>query len=189
MDDRWGAKAPLCADQRIQIPNTIRALWLGEGGAVGKKIVSWNADIAYLRERGFNVDESDGKGLGGAFVNYMHENTKNGILHGLFVTGHGSRVSFSEKGGGADPSKQFYVEYNDFIPKMKYRLGLGILNVCYGGFRQGEDYQRVGGFGGRDIVSNSPAARFYGVKITLVPPLDTGHPKDILKPGEQRTKP
>jgi hypothetical protein len=43
--------------------------------------------------------------------------------------------------------------------------------------------------GARDLAAHSPAARFFGVKGILNPVLTTCHVWDLLRPGDQGTRP
>ena len=50
---------------------------------------------------------------------------------------------------------------------------------------QSQQYQQTYS-GGKDLVT--PDGIFYGIKRTLIPILDTVHPSNVLKPGDQLTQ-
>jgi RHS repeat-associated protein len=161
-----GQDDQICANQTVKVPNVVYAIWVGDLGWFGKLAVDWSGDLGYLRTRGFYVAESDGTAnLLATIGAYSNSRT----LHGLFVTGHGNVGGFGTK------NASIWLNYSDIASALQYRLGLVILNVC-------------GGSGGGGLGAASGSAIFYGIPGTLVPPFQTGHPSDFLKPGDQGTQ-
>lgn len=190
-DSRWDNTSKIKTGEQVDIPNTVLALWVGEyGDSGGKKAVKWDKDIAYLQARGFHVVEQDASWGEAAFLNWVGLESGAKTLHGLFVTGHGSRYGFGSGGKKVKKEKEpsVWVSYDEIKEKLNYDLGLVILNVCNGGFSQFDRGQQ-GRYGGKDIVSSSPGAIFFGLTTILVPIKDTAHPSELLKPGDQGTKP
>lgn len=151
--------APLLPGQKIETPNVIVAIWAGKLDALGKKLVGWNADLAYLRARGFLVVElerDDAKfDFKSEVESAIREYSKRKVLYGLFVTGHGG------------PYRQIAL-YGDVSARvfLKYRLAFGLFNSC----------------GNADLCSF--ARKCPPHDGLMVPIVATIHPAEALKPGE-----
>ena len=83
------------------------------------------------------------------------------MLHGIFVTGHGSKTGFGTGGtslwwGG----QKIWVYYTKIQKKLKYDLGAVIMHVCWGG----------SAFGASGLVS--PDGIHYGVNRIFYPLVD-----------------
>jgi hypothetical protein len=182
------ATSPLAAGQVFGVPNRVLMLWTGDLRWLGRLAVGWEGERRYLEERGFNVREERVEKLGPNteedLLELFAKETEAKHLHGLFVTGHGNKYLFGWR-------NELGLCYADVRDRLRYRLGLVILNVCNGGWRAGETDGIVAG--GRDLLSSSPGARFHGVKHWLFPRVFFfgGHARrvrDVLRPGEQGTR-
>lgn len=193
--DRLGPDEALAAGQAFEVPNRVLMVWTGDLGWFGRWAVRWNRDRDYLGWRGFQaveevVDAPD-DGTLARLLGDIARTSKLKELHGLFVTGHGSPWSFGCKGAA------FCVPYVDLSQALSYRLGLVAINACQGGWSKkdcsGGQWPEELEVGGRDLVSSSPAAKFWGVRRLMIPRLmflgmDTRHPRDLVRPGEQGTR-
>jgi hypothetical protein len=93
-------KAELRPDQNFEIPNTIVAYWAGELSAFGKWWVEWDADLRYLRDRGFLVEVVNAKGhrpegiSTKEFEDMLKKLSRLGSLHCVFMWDHGFEGGF-----------------------------------------------------------------------------------------------
>ena len=88
---------PLGACRRFNIPNTMVSVWYGELKGLGRFLVNWNWKNSELRMLGFKTEIMKmpcktclPARLGGLSSQKM--------LHGIFVTGHGSKTGFGTAG-------------------------------------------------------------------------------------------
>jgi hypothetical protein len=188
------ATDPLAAGQNFRIPNTVVMVWTGDVGALGRWAVGWKRDRKTLWKMGFYCREEIFWGKitverQAEFLGLFRAGTAEGRLHGLFITGHGHQCSFGKK-------RQDLAHYGEVEMALAYHLGLVIINCCNGNWSKHETYangESIGiGGGGRDLIADSPGARFYGIKGILIPQLVVyrfhhRHFRDILKPGDQGT--
>jgi hypothetical protein len=186
--DELGVTTPLAAGQVFGAPNRVLMLWTGDLSWLGRLAVGWEKEKAYLEERGFHVREERIEKMRPTTeedaLELFAAGTEAKQLHGLFVTGHGNKYLFGWR-------NEMGLSYADIRERLRYRLGLVILNVCNGGWCHGE----ADGIeaGGRDLLSSSPGSRFHGVKHMLWPRVFFfgGHArrvKDVLTAGEQGTR-
>jgi RHS repeat-associated protein len=177
--------------QKLSVPNTVFALWVGDWGDHGKKLVGWDKDLDKLNQWGYKVvSDSYFKGAKPKWHNPTPEGWLKEVgrssnlaeLQGIFVTGHGCASSFGTQ------KSEFAVSYSELADVLKYKLGFVILNCCDSGWSKND--KNVGGVkgatidaGGMDIISS--AAKYWVKKGTLVPVTGTGHPNTIMGPGSQ----
>jgi hypothetical protein len=170
----------LAAGQRVEAPNSVIALWFGQFGDAGRAVVDWRGDLAYLERRGFfvlvldrpewwnHVCTGDQCADEREFLRHVRQtingSSSQGALHGLLVTAHGACDMVSDNGQ--------FLHKADL--KLSFHLGLAIFNSCHG-----DSF--------RDLVSGGGV--FSGGHGVMVPPVETGHPEEIVKPGEQGTRP
>ena len=173
----------LCPDQEFEIPNTVLYFWTGDLGGFGRGLVKWRIQKEYLQERGFlvveQINEKKNTWTGAQLAAYLKSATSDQSLHGLYLWSHGWR------GGIANRAGTFEVEYAKLAPPnaLAYHLGLVIINACDSGW----DAASNGGLiGGHDLVAKN--GLFGGFKGTLVPKFDDTDVRDVLKPGDQRTR-
>jgi hypothetical protein len=187
-----------------EVPNTIVFVWAGDLGALGRAAVRWSGEMAYARSLGFHVVEFDFRdGLDDSeALERIAGHSERGELHGLVVTGHGCPSAFGTGGitqrlGLGDWS----FGYDELAAVLRYRLAVVILNACFSGYSRADEVIRTArnflfsrvepGYrltaGGRDLVSASPAARFWGDPKVLIPVLFGGRLRRLLRPGEQGT--
>jgi hypothetical protein len=192
--DRLDPHAALAPGQAFTVPNEVLMLWTGDLGRLGRWVVGWESDRRYLRAAGFRVreeliEEAD-ESTAGRVVEMFAEGTEEKSLHGVFITGHGNPWGFGFR-------RNFAVDYGDVAEALRYRLALVVINACQGGWGRADtrpDGTPVGiRAGGRDLVADSPGARFYGITRTLVPQIfflanHTRHVRDLVRPGEQGTR-
>lgn len=166
--DKW------CPDQEIEVPNTMLAAWINDGGVLGKWYTSRYADLGGLRRLGFNVVEHDnddyesdqGAKSKADFLTALGSLTDSKELHGLFVSSHGSGTKVSAK--GKDPDDEGWavgpsvsIKYVDMHAKIdnKYRLAAVILEAC------GSDNPRA-----RRLASGSSnGGIFFGTRLIFWP--------------------
>jgi len=193
--DRLTADDELAPGQVFEVPNRVLMVWTGDLGWFGRWAVRWRRDRDYLGWRGFQpyeeILEVTDDGTLARLLGDVAGSSKRKELHGLFVTGHGSPWSFGSRGA------VFCVPYVDLSQALGYGLAVMAINACEGGWSKADC---VGGCGpeglecgGRDLVSSSPAARFWGVKRLMIPRIlllgmDTRHPSDLVRPGDQGTR-
>lgn len=179
--------------ETVEIPNLITALWFGEFDRTGMDLVNWEPDLDYLQARGYAVtlwerlegdeprvprrmtpgqltreqEEWKREFLQTAIKKYVDEKS----LHGVFITGHGSTygVAANTKEEGVSWLRIAYWEFQNLL---RYRLGFGIFNTCDGA-------------SGKSLLSESAA--FYGISGLMIPIIQTGHPDEIVRPGDQGT--
>ena len=187
------------------VPNTIVFVWAGDLGTLGQAAVRWSGEMAYARSLGFHVvelDFRDGRSDYDA-VDTIAGYSQRGELHGLIVTGHGSPAGF---GTGGITAKlrlgHWFFTYEELDEALRYRLAVVILNACLSGYScQDKEIRTARSFllsrvdpdyrldaGGRDLISTSPGARFWGHQKILIPILQGGRLRRLLRPGEQGTK-
>jgi hypothetical protein len=193
--EQLSADVELAPGQVFEVPNRVLMVWAGDLGWLGRWAVRWQHDRDYLGWRGLlpteMVFDRVEDGILDRVLACVAEAAKKRELHGLFVTGHGSPYSFGGRGGC------FSVPYVDLSAALTYRLALVAINACQGGWSKSdcgaegapEDLE----CGGRDLVSSSPAARFHGLRRLMIPRLlffgmDTGHPRYMIRPGDQGTR-
>jgi len=82
-----------------RVPNTIVAHWTGDVGGLGKFYVRWDENVAYIKELGFKVIESESK-IGGDFAlqNSLEFGSRAKALHGMYYWGHGGWGTGNENG-------------------------------------------------------------------------------------------
>jgi hypothetical protein len=181
----------------VRIPNTVVVVWAGELGGWGKRAVSFQSDLNYLRRRGFKVELLEAAATPAAeLVQRLRQASVAGELHGFFIWSHGQPDSL--RAGAGVP---WNVSYAELLAALRYRLGLVILNACHGGFC-GSDrdipHREMWGWtdrrsplpfpvpgpryskglyngsgtiaaGGGDLVSGTPGHRFFGHRDILNP--------------------
>ena len=187
-----------------EVPNTIIFLWAGDLGTFGQATVRWPGEMAYARAMGFHVVELDFRDGRSEYqiVDVIAEYSRNGELHGLVVTGHGSPSGFGTGGITAKMGlPDWTFTYEELDEALRYRLAVVLLNACFSGYsRRDTEIRTARSFlrsridpdyrlsaGGRDLVSTSPAARFWGHTMILYPVLQGGRLRRLLRPGEQGT--
>ncbi len=175
-----GPAAILAPGQTVQVPNTVIAAWIGDFGDLARAAVGWNADIDYLRERGFAVvvldkPEADDHlctgprcgvlaAFGRRLVAALQGAAQARDLHGFFATSHGNCRGIGDK-------KTTLVRVEDF--RNIYPLALLIVNAC-----EADTWSEQA----------APGGKFHGPGGLMIPPFETGHPDELLKPGEQGTR-
>jgi hypothetical protein len=180
----------LAPGEIVEVPNTVCFVWVGDLGALGRWSVQWRGEIKYLHRLGFATREmifrpnSSFSSAEHLFAE-LHTLSDHRELHGLFITGHGYPGGFSTRGG-----RTFFF-YNELVKHLRYRLAFVVINTCNGGWSRTDPGVEIEA-GGRDLVADSPSARFYGIKRTLIPQIrpiqfDTCHAWNLLKPGDQGT--
>jgi hypothetical protein len=188
-----------------EVPNTIVFVWAGDLGALGRAAVRWVGEMAYARSLGFHVVELDFRAGPSDYeaLERIAGHSERGELHGLVVTGHGCPSAFGTGGltqrlGLGDWS----FGYDELAASLRYRLAVVILNACFSGYSRADEVIRTArnflfsrvepGYrltaGGRDLVSASPAAKFWGDPKVLIPVLFGGRLRRLLRPGEQGTR-
>ena len=137
----------------FQVPNTVYAVWAGEGGGAGQTLVSWPTDVKYLKDLGFDVVVEDldvlawksptrevvqdGKivivptGSNQDFLKLIAKSSADKSLTGLFYWGHGLPDLIGNKDGS------WFVTYQDLVAQLKYKLDFVLLNACLSGFGNG----------------------------------------------------
>jgi hypothetical protein len=83
------------------------------------------------------------------------------------------------------------IAYSDMSTALVYRVAFLLLNVCEGdhSVRDKDWPEKPTDRGGRDLSSlPAPGSKFGAVDCTLVPLVNSKHPWDIMKPGDQGTK-
>jgi hypothetical protein len=186
--DGLGLDDVICPGQKVEIPNTVITMWLGDARAFGRGAVDWDTDVLYLQKLGFKTIEfnhNTQKMTTAAVLSAFESGAKNRELHGMMVWGHGYTYTNDPKNPGgiqnggkaAKKGGSFSVDYNDILSKMSYKLGLVILNVCYG--ERGEVLR---------ANSANTNSKFYGISGTLVPGAHSVDPDEVIKPGEQGTR-
>jgi hypothetical protein len=177
--------AELAPDQECRVPNTVYALWAGDLGNLGKRVVGWDRDLADLRRFGFRVVAHDVRWARRRILDVLpyrcalattpetilanlRDLSKARQLHGFFWTGHGGPEDLGL-------SRHVGVYYADIVQHTEYRLGFAILNGC------------SSAAAGRSIVSGSAGALFAGSEGLMVPPFATWHPRDLFTAGRQGT--
>jgi len=137
---------PLWRDRVFLIPNTVYAYWAGNLSTVGKSIVSWNANVNYLRNRGFYVDDRDHtRGYGQILQYKLMAASNRKELHGLYYWGHGvfprRLPPFTGKSLGLGTSP-WYGFASPIIPadgewnvkysttRLNYKMALGLVFAC-----------------------------------------------------------
>ena len=187
-----------------EVPNTIIFLWAGDLGAVGQAAVRWSGEMAYAQSLGFHVVELDFREGGSDYqaLDVLAAYSQSGELHGLVVTGHGSPGGFGT--GGITERLglgNWTFTYEELDEAFRYRLAVVVLNACLSGFScQDKEIRTATRFlrtridpdyrlevGGRDLVSTSSGARFWGHQKILYPVLQGGRLRRLLRPGEQGT--
>lgn len=170
----------LAPGEAVRVPNTVVALWLGSLGQAGRRAVGWPGDLAYLRERGFYVEEIHGPEERGdgqdkarvrsfrvALLARLKALAERKALHGLFIWSHGYLDGIYLRGYPI-------LYYEEDQPNwFKYKLAIVIVNACQGG---------------KGICLASSPGKFYGIHMRLIPLLDGARVADVLKPGEQGTR-
>lgn len=162
----------LAEGQVLAVPNVIAAIWAPGVGEIGRAVVDWEEDLDYLRHRGFQVrefesgEENRGEAFAGEVVRSVREASEKRFLHGLFVTAHGNGTQIGDNCGTL-------ISIRDF--RLVYQLGFVLVNTC--------EAERA------LTLLASPHAAAYGVPGLMVPPFETGHPRAILPPGAQGTRP
>jgi len=128
-----------------------------------------------------------------AILGLLNNFAKSKSLAGLMITGHGNESGVGNKGGPLGvirPGADIDISYKQMKDNIGYGLSWAILNVCLGGFKKGDTIGKQPGLdkdlklsveGGKDLSSNAPGSRFGGITRTLVPVLDSFHPRS-LKP-------
>jgi hypothetical protein len=187
-----------------EVPNTILFVWAGDLGALGRAAVRWTGEMDYARSLGFHVVELDFRAGGSDYqaIDVIAGHSQRGELHGLVVTGHGCPSGFGT-GGITERLKlgNWFFSYEELDSALRYRLAVVLLNACFSGYsRQDEEVRTARNFlssrvapgyrlvaGGRDLVSVSPAAKFWGDPKVLIPVLGGGRLRRLLRPGEQGT--
>src|SRR5262245_21720555 len=91
----------LAEGQTFRVPNTVLMVWTGDLGWLGRWAVGWHRDRRYLQERGFHVAEfiagaATDEEMGRLLARF-EGGTREGLLHGLFVTGHGHPSLFGRR--------------------------------------------------------------------------------------------
>lgn len=184
-------KAKICPNESVSVPNQIIYAWIGALEGFGQAATGWDNDIRYLKDRGFqiaNVEYVPGKpnpaGYKNSLLNSLKTGTEKKELHGLVVAGHGAQTMVQSD------DRLVNISYQEMGTILRYKLAFIILNVCAGDWSNSDKgfSGPAGSLGGRDLSSQSPGSIFKGVKDTLVPPFQTMHPKDCLKPGAQGSK-
>jgi len=187
-----------------ELPNTIVFVWAGDLGALGRATVRWSGEMDYARALGFCVVELDFRDGMSDYqaLEVIAGCSQRGELHGLVVTGHGCAAGFGT-GGITKRMKlgDWYFSYEELDAALRYRLAAVILNACFSGYSRRDEEVRTGqnvlfscvepGYrlvaGGRDLVSASPAARFWGDPKVLIPVMGGGRLRRLVRPGEQGT--
>jgi hypothetical protein len=187
-----------------EVPNTVIFLWAGDLGALGRAAVRWAGEMDYARALGFHVVELDFRDGRSDYqaVEVIADCSQRGELHGLVVTGHGCASGF---GTGGITAKfglgDWSFSYEELDAALRYRLAVVVLNACFSGYsRRDEEIRTARNFlfsrvepgyrlsaGGRDLVSASPTAKFWGDPKVLIPVLGGGRLRRLLRPGEQGT--
>ena len=187
-----------------EVPNTLVFVWAGDLGALGRAAVGWGGEMDYARRLGFRVVELDFRdGLSDSeAVEVIAGHSQRGELHGVVVTAHGRAGAFGTGGVTAKLGLgDWTITYQELEASLRYRLAVVILNACFSDYsRRDEEVRTARNFlwsrvapgyrvvaGGRDLVSASPAARFWGDPGVLVPVLGGGRLRRLLRPGEQGT--
>lgn len=177
----FGPSQRVAAGQTVEVPNSVIAAWIGDFGDAGRTAVDWESDLDYLRHRGFFVAVMDkpeasdhdcaGKGcpaevdFGARLGAALQGAAQARDLHGFFVTSHGNcRVL-----GTPDTHLLRRADLEKLYP-----LALVIINACYADTW-------------RDLAA--PGGKFHGPGGLMLPVLETGHPDELLAPGEQGTRP
>jgi len=140
-------------DVLIAVPNTILCWWGGDVGDIGKSLVGWDDDRQYFRDLGFYVDTVDDP-LEFAVARYEYLSGKK-MLHGFFAWAHGSEGSrfIGSSDDWTDHKERTFV----YLKDKSYGLGLVILEACFSDP------------GGKVLVADSPAAKFWGATKILKP--------------------
>lgn len=176
----FGPSQRVAAGETVEVPNSVIAAWIGDFGEAGRAAVDWESDLDYLRYRGFFVglmekpESSDhgcsGKdcpaevGFGRQLAGALQGAAGSRDLHGFFVTSHGNcRI--------LGTSETTLLRRGDL--EKVYPLALVIINACYADTW-------------RDLTA--PGGKFHGPGGLMLPVLETGHPDELLAPGEQGTR-
>jgi RHS repeat-associated protein len=180
----------LCANQVVEVPNTILSFWFGDLSGLGKFMVLWGVDNNRLRWLGFSVvtydnDDRRSRGAYHGVLNVFESHFSTKRLHGIFVTGHGVPTGFGAGEGPLGPynfGPDVWVDYQNVSSIATfYKLGAAIMHVCYGGTNN------VGQTNACDLVSSSGIC--YGVDRVFIPVWDAA--SDIRKHwtgGRQATR-
>ena len=126
-----------------------------------------------------------------SYLSSINSLSSGGSLQGIFVDGHGNPVGFYDKKGPGSGTHTFEIDYEEIDRSIRYKLGVAILNVCNSGWRarwnptegRYDDFLMRQAFGpewvpgpaptisvgGRDLLSGSPAAVFYGFPWPIDP--------------------
>ena len=184
--------------QEVEIPNSIKMIWIGALEGLGMRAVSWSEDAMYYRNLGFSVGLVDYSpknvtpdSYRSVLLRSLRQGTTEKTLQGIEVAGHGGFIGIQSQ------DRKVTVLYKEMMAKMKYRLGVVVLNVCMGNWSKDDKGFKgeAGDFGGRDLSSGFGDAVFMGTNKTLVPPWGFGpykgtfHPWWALTEGKQGTNP
>ncbi len=186
----------LAAGERFSIPYTIIDAWVGWEGPLklGKGAVKFKDDIQSLSLMGYDVEvhDLDEKVFTpDQLYQWFKADSSSKSLQGFLLTGHGNETGFSNDINNSS----FDADFAKVKKSLSYGLGLVILNICDGGWsiNDANNPSRKSvlgaGIGGRDLASKTALQHgwFYGIRKTLIPIIETKHPDDLLKPGDQGT--
>ena len=187
----------------ITIPNSVYMFYCGDIGGLGQWWIRWGANKDRLTALGFHVDEviNDAGMTGQKTIDYFDNKTVSKEMHGFVTWGHGWEGGIATSDGLFGPNNQLHIYYSDLTSKLKYKLGLAILNVCNGGWSASDPGQVVNPnnnlpyAGGKDLVSGTPGYLFAGVQGVLCPVGVFGLGRnsknvwEVYSGGEQGTKP
>ncbi len=132
-----------CDLPEFQVPNTIYAVWAGEGGIFGAFFVCFADEVSYLQSLGFNVIAPENHNDGGALVgprsidyyNELKNLSSNKKIHGLYGMGHGNiNYFFYGRRMGIDTvwvDEERIYNYKTSMSKLNYHLGFTLINACY----------------------------------------------------------
>jgi hypothetical protein len=171
-------------DETVYIPNTVMALWFGvpdvRGKPIGKSLVAWGRNINHLKNLGFHVLEYDVRGRQDASSEVLElfaVLTRTKQLHGVYAWGHGYVPDKATGESGWTDGRSFSLHYSDIALALNYKLGLVLINACFGA--KGETA----------LSSGTTGSKFYGFKGVLIPGIQDTYTWRLIKPGEQGTNP
>jgi hypothetical protein len=186
----------ICPGQKFTVPNLIYTVWAGEYSTEGKWLSGFDADVEYLRARGFQVYDPNLLSkdpvwgiLPAKVLEEIRFHSQMGELHGLLMAGHGGasgigtgKVNPVDPGGKQLKHDHLSLDYGAIGNNLKYKLGFVLVNACQAGLNAGRLASPTGIFSGpRGYCAPWPISVCADMESWTAA-------EDILKPGVQGTK-
>jgi hypothetical protein len=125
----------ICPGEKVDIPNTILAVWAGWEGLgqdLGKFWVMWGKDVGDLKGKGFAVVEKSNEKAASVLGDFRTR-TGDRTLHGFLFWGHGGKTALTTKESeNSTGNLDYWLRYSDVRAAAAYRLAFAMVYACEG---------------------------------------------------------